>query len=220
VAYSCQFSKQDTDGDAQGDACDPDLDGDGRANDADNCETVKNAGQADADRDGVGDACDSTPRGHDNDRDGKLSADDACPNVYGTLANGCPAPKPPSPSPPANADGDNRIDASDACPHEYAISDNGCPLAQVSSLSAKARKRGKKRSATVKVAATRAATLTITVERKKGRRWVRVARRTVNGTTGTTLRASRLKRGPHRVRVSISSGAGAGKSVSKSFRVR
>jgi hypothetical protein len=34
------------------------------------------------------------------------------------------------------------------------------------------------------------------------------------------VRLKRLKRGAHRVRVSISSGAGAGKSVSKSFRVR
>jgi len=71
----------------------------------------------------------------------------------------------------------------------------------------------------VKVAASRAATLTIIVERKKGGRWVRVARRTVSG-TGTTLRLSRLKRGSHRVRVSISSGAGAGTPVSKRFRVR
>ena len=71
----------------------------------------------------------------------------------------------------------------------------------------------------MKVAASRAATLTITVERKKGRRWVRVTRKTVSG-TGKTLRLKGLKRGSHRVRVSISSGAGAGTSVSKSFRVR
>jgi hypothetical protein len=71
----------------------------------------------------------------------------------------------------------------------------------------------------VKVRATRIATLRITVERRKGRRWVRVARRTVTGTS-TTLRLSRLRRGSHRVRVSISSSAGAGTSVSKSFRVR
>jgi hypothetical protein len=132
--------------------------------------------------------------------------------VYGTLANGC-APA-PAPAPP-NTDGDDRIDSSDACPTEYAISNDGCPLAQVASLSAKVRKR----TATVKVAATRAATLRITVERKKGRRWVRVTRRTVSG-TAKTLRVKRLKRGRYRVRVSISSGAGAGASVSKSFRVR
>ena len=35
-----------------------------------------------------------------------------------------------------------------------------------------------------------------------------------------TLKLSRLKRGTHRVRVSISSSAGTGTSVSKTFRVR
>jgi subtilisin family serine protease len=195
-----------------GDACD-DRDGDGTVDASDNCVSVSNAGQADADGDGIGDACDSTPRGVDSDGDGKHALDDSCPNQYGALANGCPPP-PPNPAPP-NTDGDDRIDASDACPTEYAISNDGCPLAQVASLSAKARKR----RATVKVAATRVATLRITVERKKGRRWVRVTRRTVSG-TAKTLRVKRLKRGRYRVRVSISSGAGAGASVSKSFRVR
>jgi subtilisin family serine protease len=204
----------DGDADGEGDACD-DRESDGTVDASDNCVTVANPGQADADGDGIGDACDSTPRGPDNDGDGKPALDDACPNVYGTLANGC---APVTPAPP-NTDGDDRIDASDACPTEYAISNDGCPLAQVASLSAKARKRGKKRSATIKIAATRAATMRITVYRKKGRRWVRVTRRTVTG-TGTTLRVSRLKRGSHRVRVSISSGAGAGSSRSKGFRVR
>ena len=205
----------DTNGDGQGDACDTDIDGDGVDNDApDNCRSVSNAGQVDADGDGTGDACDSTPRGDDSDGDGKPRLDDACPTQYGTLPNGC-APAPPSPTPPANSDGDDRIDASDACPLEYAISNDGCPLAQVSSLSARVRKR----SATVKVSASRAAMLTIVVERKKGRRWVRVTRKTLSG-TGKTLRLKRLKRGSHRVRVSISSGAGAGKSASERFRVR
>jgi subtilisin family serine protease len=205
----------DKDQDGEGDACDSDIDADGVLNDApDNCVSTSNANQADADGDGTGDACDSTPRGIDSDGDGKPALDDTCPNQYGTLPNGC-APETPAPAPPANSDGDDRIDGSDACPLEYAISNDGCPLAQVSSLSAKVRKR----SATVKVAATRAATLTITVQRKKGRRWVRVTRRTVSG-TGSTLRVSRLRRGSHRVRVSISSGAGAGTPVSKSFRVR
>jgi subtilisin family serine protease len=208
VANSAQTN---TDGDALGDACDPNIDNDSRLNGSDNCPTVANSSQADADGDGIGDACDSTPRGPDVDGDGKPALDDACPNVYGTLANGC---APVAPAPP-NTDGDDRIDASDACPTEYAISNDGCPLAQVASLSAKVRKR----TATLKVAATRAGTLRITVERKKGRRWVRVTRRTVSG-TGKTLRVKRLKRGRYRVRVSISSGAGAGTSKSKSFRVR
>ncbi len=54
----------------------------------------------------------------------------------------------------------------------------------------------------------------ITVERKKGGKWVRVARKTVAGTSGS-LKVSRLKRGLHRVRVSISSSAGAGTPVTK-----
>jgi len=72
-----------TDGDAQGDACDADddndgvsdtveaaggtnplvadSDADGRNDGADNCATVANADQADADGDGRGNACDDTP---------------------------------------------------------------------------------------------------------------------------------------------------------------
>ena len=208
-------TQADGNGNDVGDVCD-DRDGDRVVDASDNCIALSNGDQADADGDGTGDVCDSTPRGNDTDGDGKPALDDACPNEYGTLANGCAPVAPATPAPaPANTDGDDRIDTSDMCPQEYAISNDGCPLAQVASLSAKARKR----SATVKVAATRSATLTITVERKKGRRWVRVTRRTVSG-TGSTLRVSRLKRGSHRVRVSISSGAGAGTPVSKSFRVR
>ena len=103
-------------------------------------------------RDGLGDVCDPSPRGHDNDGDGKLALDDACPDVYGTLANGCPAPAPP---PPPNVDGDNRIDSLDACPTEYAISNDGCPIAQIAAVSP----RVKKRSATVTVSTSRAATV-------------------------------------------------------------
>ena len=78
--------QSDADGDGTGDLCDTDRDGDGRTNGADNCPTVSNAGQADADRDAFGDVCDLSPRGHDNDRDGKAAIDDVCPDVYGTLA--------------------------------------------------------------------------------------------------------------------------------------
>lgn len=79
----------DTDADGTGDACDPcpldasstscttydpnDSDGDGHANDMDNCPNVANADQADADGDGHGDLC------------------DACPNTANMGAAGCPA---------------------------------------------------------------------------------------------------------------------------------
>jgi hypothetical protein len=50
---------------------------------------------------------------------------------------------------------------------------------------------------------------------------VRVARRTAASVENrVTLKISRLKRGRHRVRISVSSNAGAGTRVSTSFRVR
>lgn len=51
----------DLDGDGLGDVCDPDRDGDGVANGADNCPDVPNADQLDSDHDGIGNACDPTP---------------------------------------------------------------------------------------------------------------------------------------------------------------
>jgi hypothetical protein len=198
------------DGDGLGDACDSDRDGDGRPNGTDNCPTVSNAGQADADQDGLGDACDSSPRGHDNDGDGKPAVDDTCPTVYGTQANGCPAP-------PPDRDGDGRIDAGDACPDEAAATANGCPVAQIARVSPKVRKR----SVTVTVTTDRAATVTIKVWRKKGSGWVRVTSRTlVTSSNRVVLKKSRLKRGLHRAKVSISSSGGAGTPRTKSFRVR
>jgi hypothetical protein len=63
--------------------------------------------------------------------------------------------------------------------------------------------------------------VTVTVERRKGKRWVRLTRKTV-ATSGNkaSVKLSRLKRGTHRVRISITSGAGKGSSVTKTFRVR
>lgn len=68
--------QEDQDGDGVGDVCDPDLDGDFRANSSDNCPLVSNPFQEDADNDGIGDLCDD-----DNDNDGFLDVDDNCPLI-------------------------------------------------------------------------------------------------------------------------------------------
>ncbi|HEX2085518.1 MAG TPA: thrombospondin type 3 repeat-containing protein, partial [Solirubrobacteraceae bacterium] len=63
------------DGDALGDACDPDDDGDGVADAGDNCPRVPNAAQHDADADGVGDACEFVSTNGFAGGGGKLEGD-------------------------------------------------------------------------------------------------------------------------------------------------
>ena len=61
------------DGDAIGDCTDPDIDGDGVPNAADNCVFAANIGQQDGDGNGIGDAC------QDTDRDMRIDTVDNCP---------------------------------------------------------------------------------------------------------------------------------------------
>jgi hypothetical protein len=170
----------------------------------------------DPDGDGLGGSCDLTPRGSDADGDGKPLLDDACPAVYGTLPNGCqPLPPPP------NGDGDALADAADACPTEGAQTRNGCPLPALTGLSQKVAKRGSRRYVTVRASTTRAAVVRILVQRKKGRKWVKVKKRTL-ATRGNriAIKVSRLKRGRHRIVVAVYSDAGSGTSATRYFRVR
>jgi thermitase len=201
----------DKDGDRLGDACDGDIDGDSVLNGPDNCPTTSNGSQRDGDGDGSGDACDA-----DRDNDGVPNTHDLCADLAGTGANGCPAGITTTTQGP-DPDHDGVAEGTDACPNRAAATKNGCPLAEVASLSA----RAERRSATVKVATTRVAIVTVTVERAKGKRWVRVARKTITTSRNrASLKLQRLKRGTHRVRISITSSAGKGSSVSKTFRVR
>ncbi len=62
------------DGDAQGDACDPDDDNDGVPDASDNCQFAVNGDQANADGDSQGNACDE-----DDDNDGLPDAQDPFP---------------------------------------------------------------------------------------------------------------------------------------------
>jgi hypothetical protein len=65
--------QEDLDGDGVGDACDPDVDGDGVDNGGDNCALIPNPGQDDLDGDGAGDVCDG-----DDDGDGVDDGTDNC----------------------------------------------------------------------------------------------------------------------------------------------
>ena len=100
-------TQANTDGDAQGDACDTDDDNDGVVDGADNCPLVANADQANTDGDARGDACDA-----DDDNDGVTRRQRRLPDrpdeVLGHAAardgaaarGACPAP-PVEPAPPA-----------------------------------------------------------------------------------------------------------------------
>ena len=66
--------QQNSDNDAQGDACDDDDDGDNIPDVDDNCQFDQNEDQRDTDTDGFGDVCDL-----DDDEDGKLDDEDNCP---------------------------------------------------------------------------------------------------------------------------------------------
>lgn len=83
-----------------------DSDGDGIADDEDNCPNAANADQADSDSDSFGDACDNCPSldndQTDSDSDG---VGDACDN--------CPAVANPNQE---DSDGDGYADACDVCP--------------------------------------------------------------------------------------------------------
>jgi hypothetical protein len=90
-----------------------DSDGDGIANEYDNCPDIYNPDQQDTDGDGLGDACDP-----DDDNDGVLDIDDNCPYLYNPdqqdndgdwLGDACDP----------DDDNDGVLDVDDNCPYIY-----------------------------------------------------------------------------------------------------
>jgi hypothetical protein len=64
----------------------------------------------------------------DTDHDGVPDYRDDCPNLYGTLLNGCPDTTIVNPPPP-DTDGDGITDSLDKCPTDPGpVSNNGCPV--------------------------------------------------------------------------------------------
>jgi hypothetical protein len=151
-------SQTNTDGDAQGDACDPDDDNDGVPDGSDNCPLVANGSQANNDGDAQGDACDP-----DDDNDGTPDGSDGCPfdsnktapGVCGcgvadtdsdgdgtaNCIDGCPSdPNKTSPGqcgcgvPDTDSDGDGTANCNDGCPsdpNKTSPGQCGCGVADV-----------------------------------------------------------------------------------------
>jgi hypothetical protein len=161
---------------------------------------------------------------------------DCTPSTDGTTvappATPTPAPRPtvtitpaPTPAPaasaPADRDGDGRIDVLDACPAEAAATRDGCPVPALRSLVVKVSKT--KHRVQVRVRADRAAVVAMKIERRicsKGRcRWRKAVSDNANARRGRTTLSRKLSRGRYRVSVRLSSNAGRGKQVRKSFRV-
>jgi len=101
----------DTNGDTQGDACDPDDDGDGVVDATDNCRLIENPAQSNTDGDALGNACDL-----DDDNDEVLDLVDNCATVVNTDQ--------------ANNDGDDLGDVCDPDDDNDGILDglDNCPL--------------------------------------------------------------------------------------------
>jgi hypothetical protein len=103
-------SQADLDGDAAGDECDDDDDGDLISDLDDNCPRVANRNQLDSDGDGDGNVCDD-----DDDDDGVADADDNCPLVANPDQNDLDGDGEGDLC-EDDADGDGVPDDSDNCP--------------------------------------------------------------------------------------------------------
>jgi hypothetical protein len=96
-----------------------DIDADGRGDVCDNCPETANADQADIDADGHGDVCDSCPETAnadqaDADEDGLADACDNCAAVVNTLAGNVPGSSPPVARYQLDSDSDGYGNACDA----------------------------------------------------------------------------------------------------------
>ena len=203
-----------TDGDALGDACDPDDDNDGVADGSDNCRLVANPSQANADGDAQGDACDTTPRGPDADGDGHAEMDDNCASAANANQ--------------ADADRDGSGDICDLTPNGVVAQSPVAARAPV--LSALRLGRGKlsrSHPLLVRFSLDRVATTRLTLSRKVGRHYRKVKTVSVKGAAGgnryllrSRLGRTKLRRGSYRLSVRASDGPLSSKQLAVALRIR
>ena len=162
----------------------PDTDGDGLADQTDNCPIVANADQRDADGDGAGDLCDATPRGDDPDGDGVPPWTIAAPLRPGprpTAARSSSNPPVGNPEPPKPTPTVTPQTAPKIVSLAYKLSK--CP-------------KGKKQCAkvaTVTVKVSRQAKVALKVERQDRRRGRLVWKRVKSQSLTATARGRSLK---------------------------
>ena len=154
-----------------------------RPTSGDNCITTP-IQAVDTDRDGIGDACDTTPRGTTT-TGRQADADDVCPDVDGTLAERLSDADAAAAGRLATA---TVVRRTDACPSEARDDEGRLPARRGRLAVGEGAASAAQRSATVTVTTTRLAMVRITVERKKGGRWVRVERTTARHAAGTARR--------------------------------